>query len=201
MAFLQITILVGFITVFIYYLYVAIANLLFARQHGCRPPRKRHTSDPILGLYYRIQDSRSAKEFRSLPAGLELHREYGETFCESTLFNTVLKTSNTDNIGVIFGSKANAFGVEPFRLPGMRGFCGEGLLTTDGPTWERSRSMIKPSFHRTNIAGMDAFKKSFHEMISRIAKDGSTIDLQPLLSLLVCTNVGLAMFRDLINRL
>lgn len=185
MALISAAILVGAISLTLYYLQLWFARSLFAQQHGCQLPPKRRTPDPILGIYYRIQASRSAKEFKSLPMGAALHQEYGSTYREPSWFNPTLKTSSADNIQAIYGPKAKDFGVQPFRLAGMRPFCGEGLLTTDGPIWERSRAMIRPSFHRSNISDLKTFGRSIDQLIVRIPRDGSTIDLQPLLFLMV----------------
>ncbi|KAL8951372.1 MAG: hypothetical protein Q9222_002649 [Ikaeria aurantiellina] len=91
---------------------------------------------------------------------------------------------SADNIRAIYGSQSDQYDVESFRLSGMRPFCGEGLLTTDGSVWERSRTMIKPTFHKNNLSDLSGFKRSFDQLLSRIPPDGSTIDSQPLLSLM-----------------
>jgi len=181
MAFVPNAVLLGVVLSALYYLRVWLDCNAFAPQHGCQLPPRRPTSDPILGIFYKLQDSRSAKVFKSLSLGLELYRKYGATYRESTLFATTIKTSSAENIQTIFGSKANDYGIQPFRLAGMRPFCGGGLLTTDGPIWERSRTMIKPTFHKSNISDLGTFERSVGRLISYIPVDGSTIDLQPLI--------------------
>ena len=67
----------------------------------------------------------------------------------------------------------------------MSPFCGDGFITNDGPVWEHSRSMLKPSFNRNNVMDLTAFEGSVKELIARIPKDGSTMDFQPLIELMV----------------
>ena len=136
MAFISIGICLGAIAVALYYLRAWFGRNALARQHGCQLPPKRQTHDPILGLSYKMRDSDSSKNFKSLPMGASLHREYGPTYRQPTLFGTTIKTSDAENIQAVFGSKAKDFGVQPFRLVGMRPFCGDGLLTRDGQVWD-----------------------------------------------------------------
>ena len=178
-------ILVGIFALALYFLQAWFARSVFARQHGCQLPPKRRTPNPFRGIYSKIQASKSAKAFNSLPKGVTLHQKYGPTYRESSWFSTTLKTSDANNIQVLYGSKAKDYGVQPLRLVGMRPFCGEGLLTTDGSTWERSRTMIRPSFHKSNISELSAFERSLQHLILRIPRDGSTVDFQSLISLMV----------------
>ena len=179
--------LVGIVSLALYYLQAWFARRAFARQHGCQLPPKRRTPNFFLGVYSQIQasKSRSTKAFNSLPKGKTLHRKYGPTYRESSWFSTTLKTSDAANVQVIYGSKAKEYGVQPLRLVAMRPFCGEGMLTTDGSTWERSRTMIRPSFHKSNIFELSAFERSVKHLILRIPRDGSTVDFQSLISLMV----------------
>ena len=140
------TLVVGALGLLTYYLFSWNTRRLFARRHGCELPPKRATCDPLMGIYHRIHDTRAAKAFKSLPAGEALHRQFGATYRESTIFGSSLKTMDSENIRTIFGRNGGDWGVQSYRLPGMRPFCGEGVLTTDGSIWEHSRTMLKPSF-------------------------------------------------------
>lgn len=175
----------GALAFVLYHVRAWSARRAFARQQGCQLPPERHIRNPILGKYYKFQNTRSADPFKSLPTGAALHSRYGPTYRESTWFGQTIKTSSAANLQAVYGTKAKDFGVQPFRLAGMRPFCGEGLLTTDGAVWERSRTMIKPSFHKNNISDLSAFKRSVEHLIARIPKDGSTIDMQHLIALMV----------------
>jgi len=68
--------------------------------------------------------------------------------------------------------------VQPLRLQSMNPFVGQGFISMDGPKWEQSMSMLKPSFKRSNISNFEPFEKCLKQMIQQIPRDGSTVDLQ-----------------------
>ncbi|KAI9708436.1 MAG: hypothetical protein M1820_003896 [Bogoriella megaspora] len=125
----------------------------------------------------------------SLKQGAELHKRFGSTYRDPTFFGLSIKTKDTENIHAVFGYRSREWGVGPFRLAAMAPFCGEGLLTTDGAVWEHSRALLKPAFHKESISDLSAFEVLFGQILARVPRDGSTIDLQPLLmSLFVDTS-------------
>ena len=63
---------------------------------------------------------------------------------------------------------------------------GSGIFTTDGAQWEHSKNLIKPIFNRAQISDLSYLEKHVQRMVARIPENGSTIDLQYLLKLLVC---------------
>lgn len=71
------------------------------------------------------------------------------------------------------------------RLHIMKPFCGIGFITADGPEWKISHSLMKPSFHKSNINDFAPLEEHFQLMLDQIPKDGSTFDLQPWILKLV----------------
>lgn len=67
----------------------------------------------------------------------------------------------------------------------MRPSCGEVLLTMDRLIWERSRMVIRLSFYKSNISELDAFESSVEQLIVRILQNGSIIELQRLILLMI----------------
>ena len=61
-------------------------------------------------------------------------------------------------------------------------FVGRGIMCSDGALWEHSRTLIKPTFARAQIADLHltAFDVHVRNLIQLIPKDETTIDLQPL---------------------
>ena len=74
---------------------------------------------------------------------------------------------------------------------------GAGIFTTDGLQWEHSRvthaldstyftaltnyqALIRPNFTRAQVADLETFETHIQTLISKIPRDGSTIDLQAL---------------------
>ena len=60
-----------------------------------------------------------------------------------------------------------------------------GINTTDGEYWRYSRSLIKPTFQRSEICNFECLEFHFGRLLSLLPRDGSTLNLQPLLSRLV----------------
>ena len=185
MAYTSTLLLLGALALATYYLYTWLGKNAAARRFGCQQPPKRFTYDPFLGLGYKIQDANSAKQWKTLADGEILHRKYGPTYRESSIFGTTIKTASEENIHTIFGLKAKEWGVKPFRYEGFRPFCGEGVLSTDGPAWERSRTLLRPFFYKSNISDLTTFEHSVEQLLERLPRDGSTVDLVPLFSNLV----------------
>ncbi|KAL9113577.1 MAG: hypothetical protein Q9227_002315 [Pyrenula ochraceoflavens] len=170
--------------ILLYYARIWLTRRSLAQRYGCESPPKRPSRDPVLNLDCKMQSTRAARELKTLPNGIALHRRLGPTYCETSVFGKTLKTWNEENIRTVFGTKAKDWGIQPFRYEGMRPFCGEGLLSMDGPVWERSRALLKPSFNKNNIADLTAFEDLVRNFMKRIPTDGSTIDLDHLISLL-----------------
>ena len=168
-----------------YYTRILYAQRSSSLHHGCQLPRKRETRDPFLGLHYKFQDIKSMGQMKILPDGAALHARYGSTYHEPSIFGTTLKTMDEKNIQTVFGLKANEWGIQPWRLTAMRPFCGEGILDTDGPVWERCRTVFKPAFRRNNIDDLSAFENSVRQFLAGLPRDGSTVDLQDSLAKLV----------------
>ena len=85
-----------------------------------------------------------------------------------------------ENLQTIWVSRFKDWGVQPVRLPAQDPFCGVGFITTDGPVWEHSRALLKPSFNRANMTDLPTLERYLRLVIDHVPKDGSTIDLQPL---------------------
>ncbi|ETS74121.1 hypothetical protein PFICI_13987 [Pestalotiopsis fici W106-1] len=118
--------------------------------------------------------------FMDVPSLPNIHTQYGNTF-QSRAWVTLPAVCNiaAENIRAINTSRD--FGVEPIRLPAMKYFCGEGFITTDGEVWSRSRKLLKPSFDFNNLKDIDVLEQEVSSMIKNLPRNGSTVDLQPLL--------------------
>lgn len=185
MAKYYIAVIVGAVSLCLYYLIIHLSRRSLARSLGCQPPPKRPARDPLLAIDLKMQDAKASKVLQSLPEGTRRFRQLGRTFRSTTILGTSLKTMHAENIQAVFSSKGKDWGIQPFRLAAMTPFCGAGFITTDGAVWEHSRALLKPTFHKGNISDLTAFESSVKLMQDRIPKDGSTIDMQPLLSIMV----------------
>ncbi|PHH79280.1 hypothetical protein CDD82_2494 [Ophiocordyceps australis] len=66
------------------------------------------------------------------------------------------------------------------KCSGLKPLLGMGIFTTDGAAWKRSRTMLRPSFDRNNVADMDCFESHLQHMLKLIPDQGKTVDLSAL---------------------
>lgn len=73
-------------------------------------------------------------------------------------------------------------------------FLGDGLLTTEGDTWKRLHSLVRPAFHRTRIKAYgDTMVDYTHRMLDPW-EDGQEIDLDAAMVQLTLHIVGKTLF-------
>lgn len=169
----------------VYYLAKTQRRRTLARTNGCQPPKKFPHKDPFLGLDVFFQTGKLFEENRYLPELVRRYKDHGSTFEVNSLGSSKINSIAPENLQAVWSSKFKDWGVGPIRLPALDPFCGSGFITTDGPVWEHSRALLKPSFNRANMTDLAALEKYLRMVIDRIPRDGSTVDLQPLLFSLV----------------
>ncbi|KAF7889890.1 uncharacterized protein EAF02_002305 [Botrytis sinoallii] len=149
------------------------------RVHGCKSIPRVQSWDPILGLDTFIQIQMADAAGRRSEAYRALHRKYGQTFLVNSL-GTELQTSQPENIQAICTSSFNDWGVGPMRGTIGIPFLGRGIFTEDGEFWKHSRSLVRPTFSRAEIADLENFESHVARFLTHIPKDGSTFDMLPL---------------------
>ena len=103
------------------------------------------------------------------------------TYSESTFFGRAYKTAQVENFKAVFGTQADIWGVKPLRYEGFKPFCGEGLVSTDGVEWERSRNILKPFFNLKNINDLTFYESLVRKLLQDVPRDGSTVNMEPLI--------------------
>jgi cytochrome P450 len=162
---------------------------LFRRQRQTAETKRRYGGGGSLVSYWPLEPF-SGLDFQmkmhvDIPFLYKLHQRYGETFQVGTLISPpAVITIAKENLQAINTSKD--FGVEPMRLPGMEYFCGRGFITSDGDTWSQSKKLLRPSFDRSNLKDLGVLRDEVNALINNLPRDGSTVDLQPLLYTTVC---------------
>lgn len=111
---------------------------------------------------------------------LEKYRRHGNTFATSVLGDDDIFTAEPENIKTILAVKFKQFDLGETRRRTFHPLLGDGIFAADGPQWEHSRTLLRPSFTRTQIAATDLHERHIQRLISRIPRDGSTVDLQEL---------------------
>ncbi|KFY82020.1 hypothetical protein V500_10896 [Pseudogymnoascus sp. VKM F-4518 (FW-2643)] len=123
----------------------------FARAQGCQLPPKLPQTERIIGLNAFLMMADNMKNHVMLPTSQDIHREVGNTFSIVLPGQTAISTIEPENLKAVLATQFHDFGIGK-RHRGMGALLGHGIFTSDGAHWERSR----------------------------IPRDGSTIDLQPL---------------------
>ncbi|KAI1759376.1 cytochrome P450 [Hypoxylon sp. FL1150] len=145
-----------------------------AVSHGCLPPVGYQPKEPFLAFDFQM------RMYSYVPFHYELHQRFGDTYqVQSWISLPSICTIAIENIRTINVSKD--FGVEPMRLSGLEYFCGRGFITTDGDTWKHARKLLKPSFDMNSIRDLTTLQSEVDTLLEQLPKDGSTVDLQPLL--------------------
>ena len=177
-----------------YLVYSLINRLITYQRHsriiknnGCKPFAKYPHTDPIFGLDLFKENVKLSKE-----GGLwiELEKRYNRinggvhTFSQLLLGEEVINTAEPENIKAILATQFKDFELPPRRKESFHPVFGRGIFTTDGAEWEVSRALLRPNFVRNQIADLRTFDDHVSKMISKIPRDGSTVDLQTLFFML-----------------
>ena len=162
------------------------ATQTLKRQHGCQEPPKYPHKDPIFGSDLFRDNAEHAKQFKQLHRWNSRYKEHGDTFAAVMQGTPAICTIDSANLLAITTTNFRDYGVQPMRRAGTLPFLGEGVFTVDGPFWEHSRALLRPTFSRTNIANLPAFEVHLQKFLKLLPRDGITVDLKPLLCKLVC---------------
>jgi hypothetical protein len=162
------------------------------REHGCQPPSQYPHKDPFFGVDLFLRLGKAAVENRQLKLLQHLHRELGKTYGWNWWGSRAIHSIEPENIKTVFATKANDWGNEQMRLPSGGPWVGRGFITADGPDYEESHRLLKPSFRRSIISELEPFEACLQELLDQIPKDGSVVDLQVLFSKLVSGSPSLS---------
>jgi hypothetical protein len=155
------------------------------REGGCKLPPKYPHKDPILGIDRLFRRWKAISQNRFLEEFDQSYQRLGKTFKGVSLGCTAIDSIEPDNLKAVFATNSNMWGNGPIRLRAMSPWVGRGFITVDGLDWQDSHTLLKPSFHRANIANLKPFENSLQQLLALIPRDGSTVDLQVLFSKLV----------------
>ena len=154
------------------------------QKHGCLPPVKYPHTVP-LGLDLFFDQFKAMQRGDAEATARQNFRIHGKTFESNSWGTMCIDTMDGKNIQAVLGQSFADFGVEAMRLHIGEPFIGRGVFSTDGSYWKHSRDLIKPMFTKARISNFTALDVYLDRMMERIPRDGSTIDLQPLLKLMV----------------
>lgn len=150
----------------------------YAREHGCQPPHS--VSHGLFGLGMAMELAKSGPEHRFLELIRGWHRSYGPTFKARVANRNIIFTVDPKNVQTALALKFKDFGVGSARRGALRPLMGKGIFGVDGSEWEHARALLRPNFSRTRINDTELYESHVAELIDRIPRDGSTVDLLPL---------------------
>jgi cytochrome P450 len=173
---------VAAVTAALLYMHVRHINsrARFAQLHGCRPIAKSLSKDPILGLDALLGTVRALAQHKMLERSSELYATYGNTFTLKELHRHIILTVEPENIKTVLSLRFSDYGLG-HRLAVFKPLLGEGIFDTDGDHWASSRSLVRPSFTRDQVADLSSLENLFQDLMALLPHDGHTVvDLQPL---------------------
>lgn len=153
------------------------------KSRGCGELKKYPHRDPFFGLDYVFETFSNLKKHRFLEYQKELFASQGcKTFEVNFLGTRMIFSSEDENMKAMQTTRWKDFGVQPIRQGNgaLKPLGTHGASSTDGEMWEYSRNLIKPYFNRAEYAALSRLDVHMDRLISKIPKDGSTVDMQPL---------------------
>ncbi|THV45304.1 hypothetical protein BGAL_0505g00020 [Botrytis galanthina] len=126
---------------------------------------------------------------------------YGNTFSAKVQTKHAICTVDARNLQTVHALNFTHYGVQPLRQPPTLPFLGEGVFTMDGPFWEHSRALIRPTFTKSNVTNLPAFEVHFQKFLALVPTDGSKINLKPLLNKLIFDTSTEFLFGESMNTL
>ena len=154
-------------------------------KYGCKPARRYPNWEPLLGLDLFAAIRKADHRGQRSQAYARLHKIYGDTFEMKALSAAQIQKMQPENIQAVSATKFNDFGVGPMRGNIGAPFLDRGVFTEDGEFWKHSRSLIRPTFNRAEVADLGSFERHVSRFLALIPSDSSPFDLQPLVKRLV----------------
>lgn len=168
-------------TILLYYFRDLRAKATFRakeRQHNCQKP-SCYPHKGWLGLDLMRERQIASDEGRSRACMDYWFDKLGHTWEENIGGQRLINTIDVDNIRTTFNADMETLGrAGAFH---KNDFLGPGIFSSDGPRWKWARGVVTPLFKKTEVRSMAMFKRHVDLFISLIPRDGSTVDVQPLL--------------------
>ena len=155
-----------------------------ALEHGCQKPRRYPHKWPY-GIDLLRARMVAIKAGRYNRLYLQQFQRYGKTWEENLAGTKVINTKEPANFQQVAALSFHDYGKLSMRNKALSPLLGDGIFSHHGSLWRHSRDLIKPVFTRAELSDIDSFKVYVDRFLDLIARDGRTVDLQPLLLRLV----------------
>ncbi|KAJ5113103.1 N-alkane-inducible cytochrome P450 [Penicillium angulare] len=152
----------------------------FKKANNCEPPVRSPQSERILGWRAYKLMKKARDDHVALPESFNRAMKFGRTHTIIILGHEVITTCDPECIKTILATKFTDFGIGP-RESAWGPLLGRGIFTTDGPSWQHSRALIRPGFTRSQVSDLETFETHVQALIKCLpTENGVTVDLQPL---------------------
>ena len=175
------------------------------KDNDCKPmklhPSLNTWADRILGLKLVRLNKKAFKEHKLLETAYGRFQKYGNTFQANNLGNKSYITIEPEIIKTVLATKFKDWNLPDRRKTAFIPLLGQGIFTTDGAAWQHSRDLLRPNFNRSQVGDLATFESHVSQMIGRIPRDGSTVDLQELFFRLTMDSATEFLFGESTNSL
>ena len=160
------------------------ARSALVAQHGCKSISQYPHKDRWGADLARLR--KEAQKEGKFTALYEKHfATYGKTWEENFYGSKVINSVQWENFQEAGTSLvpylSRAMGANKYAKP----FLGKGITTTDGADWKHARDLVTPTFARAELSDISRLVPFVDKLIELIPRDGSTVDMQPLLHRMV----------------
>ncbi|KAF9879647.1 cytochrome p450 52e1 [Colletotrichum karsti] len=185
-----------------YILFKKAQYLLKMKARGCAEAPTYPHKDPIFGSDWVRQSIAKQNEHGMLEWWAELFGQLGNTWWVKTPATWVLMTAEPENTKTILASGFADWAITGLRKDAIAPILGEdAIFAANGQAWHDARAMMRPTFVRNQIADLACFERHVGNLMSRIPKDGKTVDLQNLLYMMTMDSATDFMFGNSTNML
>ncbi|RHZ63239.1 cytochrome P450 [Aspergillus thermomutatus] len=148
-------------------------------KHGCQPPPRYPSKDPIFGLDFVLKNVRTFRNHVYLQELLNRYRDLGTTYSVRVFYRRGIITCDPENIKTILSTRFKDYSLGN-RTAIMGPLLGKGIFVNDGEEWSHSRSLLRPNFVRDQVADLGMLEDHLKNLLPLVPRDGTTVDLQEL---------------------
>lgn len=160
-----------------------------ARSRGCKPAPRHRQRDPFFGLDFFVQSMKASLGRRRMEWTRSLFLKHGRTFQVTNFGKEFIFTIEPTNVQSVMALDFESWGLEPLRLPAVDPYIGPGVFTTDGRFWSHARAQVKPILSKGEFSDLSRLEHHFQNLLHLVPRDGSPIDVQPLLEQMVLVHI------------
>lgn len=155
-------------------------------RRGCAPAPTLHSTN-LLGTSVLKESIKATKEDRGPQYVISAMNRVGKnvhTLRVPILDYELLVTRDPENVKAMFSTQASDYDISATRSSAFMPLLGEGIFTSTGAQWKRSRALVRPQFSREEISnlGMIDTHVQIMQQVLKVGADKwtATVDMQPL---------------------